>query len=72
MGIDLGFATMGGGLCRCEGPVGPVSWPAGPLAQLARGPFLYFSFLFFYVFYFFSVLFCSSLYFSFVKYKNDP
>ena len=70
-GDRLGFGV--GGLSRGEGPVGPVGWPAGPLAQLARGGllsfFLYFSFLLFFVFCIL-FLFCFILvtfYFSFVK-----
>lgn len=58
---DRSRVCHGGGLSRGEGPVGPVGWPAGSLAQLARGAFC----LFFFVCLFSLLYFLSFIYFLF-------
>ena len=69
-GVSVGvWGDKGGGMGQPGGP-GSLAGPNGQGGSFLS--FCCFCFFFFYVFYFFSVLFCSSLYFSFVKYKNDP
>ena len=51
----MGWPNRPGG--SWGGPVGPVGWPAGPLAQLARGAFCFLDFSFLLFFYLISFLF---------------
>ena len=61
-GWALGFGH-GWGVKWCGGAVGPVSWPAGPLAQLAKGSRG--GAVSFYLFFLVSFPFCFCVFFSF-------